>query len=153
MILFDDKYEEVYSKVPVEQTPKLDETVYNTRGMTALYDAIGKTVSSFDDKKNVLMFIETDGHENASNEYSGDALKELVKKKTKAGWDFNFVGADLDAVTTQSISGSIGISASNSTSFAKTASGYATRNATFMSSTMNYVDKNMKPKEKSKANE
>lgn len=140
LVLFDDRYEEVYSKVPVEQTPELTKETYYTRGMTAYFDAVGKTITKFDDKKKVIFFIETDGHENASKEYNASSIKSLVEKKKKDGWDFNFVGADLDAATVQNLSGSMGIAAGKTLSFAKTSAGYATRNAAFSSATVTYID-------------
>lgn len=140
LYLFDDRYEEVYAKVPVAQTPELNEETYTIRGMTALYDAVGKTINKFQDKKNVIMFIETDGYENSSQEFDQDSLQALVKEKTKGGWDFNFVGADLSKATTTQLGTRMGIDASKTMHFAKSAEGYATRNATFTASTMAYVD-------------
>lgn len=139
LVLFDDRYDEIYSKVPLSKVEKLTEEVYTTRGMTALFDAVGKTISRFDDKKNVLMFIETDGRENSSREYNSKSLKELVSKKEKEGWDFNFVGADLDSATTSYLGSSMGIS--KSMNFAKSNAGYKSRNMAFASSTVAYVDK------------
>ena len=141
LILFDNQYEAVYSKVPVEQTPELTSDVYYTRGMTAYFDAVGKTVAKFDGKKKVIFFIETDGYENASREYNANSIKTLVEKKKKDGWDFNFVGADLDAATTCVMSTTIGIDPNKTMAFSKSAGGYATRNAMFSQTTMAYVDK------------
>jgi uncharacterized protein YegL len=140
LVLFDDKYEEVYSKVPVDQTPELNKDVYYTRGMTALHDAIGKTISKFDNKKNVIFFIETDGFENASKEYTGTSVRALVEKKKTDGWDFNFVGADLDHATTNKMSNALGIDSSKTMAFSKSAAGYATRNVSFASATTSYID-------------
>lgn len=140
LILFDNQYEEVYSKVPVELTPELTSDVYYTRGMTAYFDAIGKTIATFDDKKKVIFFIETDGMENASREYNASGIKTLVEKKKADGWDFNFVGADLDTTQVQNMAGILGIDASKTAAFNKTHDGYAARNTMFASATMSYVD-------------
>lgn len=140
LVLFDDQYQEVYSKVKVDEVPVLTEDTYYTRGMTALYDAIGKTIAKFEGKKKVIFFIETDGFENASREYTASALKELVEKKKKDGWDFNFVGADLDAATTANMASAFGVDASKTLAFDKSMAGYTTRNMAFASATMAYVD-------------
>lgn len=140
LVLFDDQYEEVYAKIGVNEVPVLDNKVYYTRGMTALYDAIGKTIAKFEGKKNVIFFIETDGYENASREFNASALKALVEKKKAEGWDFNFVGADLDAATTANMGAAFGLDASKTMAFNKSAAGYNTRNVAFASATLSYVD-------------
>ena len=141
LILFDNIYEEVYSKVPVEQTPLLTSETYCTRGMTAYLDAIGKTIATFEGKQKVIFFIETDGLENASKEYTLSSLKTLVEKKTKDGWDFNFVGADLSSADVSNMGSSIGISSDKTAAFAKSASVYSTRNMMFADSTVAYANK------------
>ncbi len=139
LILFDDQYETVYTKTAVEAVPVMDNKVYFTRGMTALYDAIGKTINAFEGKDKVIFFIETDGQENASKEFNHVRLKALVEQKTKDGWDFNFVGADLSKAATVNMSGAIGIAAGKTMAFDKSGMGYATRNANFSAATMAYV--------------
>ena len=140
LVLFDNQYEEVYSKVPVELTPELTSDVYYTRGMTAYFDAIGKTVASFEGKKKVIFFIETDGQENSSREYNAASIKALVERKKKDGWDFNFVGADLNAAQVQTMATTLGIDTSKTVAFSKSHEGYSTRNAAFAQSTLAYVD-------------
>lgn len=140
LVLFDDQYQEVYTKIGVNEAPVLDSNTYYVRGMTAMYDAIGKTIAKFEGKKKVIFFIETDGQETASREYNSSTLKELVEKKKKDGWDFNFVGADLDAATTQNMGAAFGINASKTMSFDKSSAGYVTRNLAFASATVAYVD-------------
>jgi hypothetical protein len=139
LILFDNQYDEVYTKLDITQVPVLDEKTYFVRGMTALFDAVGKTIAKFEGKKKVIFFIETDGQENSSREYTQSALKTLVEKKKADGWDFNFVGADLDSATAQSIGNSFGVSASKIDAFSKTTLGYQTRNASFAAATAAYV--------------
>lgn len=141
LVLFDNQYEEVYSKVPVEQTPALTREVYYTRGMTAYLDAVGKTIAAFEGKKKVIFFIETDGQENASREYTAAGVKALVEKKKADGWDFNFVGADLSATQVQNMATMLGIDSSKTAAFNKSHDGYATRNAMFSETTLAYVDK------------
>lgn len=66
--------------------------------MTALNDAIGKTINDVNQfGTNVVVLIQTDGQENSSKEYKLDRIKSLIKEKEKLGWEFNFVGAGLDA--------------------------------------------------------
>ena len=140
LILFDNQYEEVYSKVPVELTPELTREVYFTRGMTAYFDAIGKTIAAFEGKKKIIFFIETDGQENSSREYNSTAVKALIERKKADGWDFNFVGADLNATQVQNMAHTLGIDTSKTVAFNKSHDGYATRNAAFAQSTLAYVD-------------
>jgi uncharacterized protein YegL len=98
LVLFDDRYEVVYDEVKLKDVKPLTTDTYFTRGMTAMNDAIGRTVSSKINKKKAIVLIHTDGFENASTEYSAKAVKELVDKQ-KEKWEFIFVGADIDAET------------------------------------------------------
>lgn len=139
LVLFDDRVEEVYTGKSLLSTPKLTNDVYYVRGMTALYDAVGMTINKFKDEKNAIFFIETDGHENQSKEYSAGVLKSLVEERTAFGWDFNFVGADLNEMTTNSIGNAFGVT--KTMAFSKTTGGYATRNTMFKDATMAYADK------------
>jgi len=66
--------------------------------MTALYDAVGKTITPMMDKDKVVLFIHTDGLENSSKEFTSDAVKALIKQKEDK-WDIQFVGAGIDAVS------------------------------------------------------
>lgn len=138
LVLFDDKYEKVYSKVPLSEVPQLDSSVYFTRGMTALYDAIGKTVKELEGKKNVIFFIETDGYENTSREFNLSNIRQLVTQKQKDGWSFNFVGADLSEYAVNTMGKGMGIG--STMAFNKSNAGYATRNASLTGATMAYVD-------------
>lgn len=139
LVLFDHNVETVYKKVPVKSVEKLTSDTYFIGGMTALYDAVGKTISEFTDKKRVIFFIETDGWENASKEFSADKVRSLVKDKTKAGWDFNFVGADLDKAATHSMGSAMGVDSSKTMAFSKTREGYSSRNASFTLATTAYI--------------
>ena len=142
LVLFDNMYEQVYLKTPIDDVPELTSSVYYTRGMTALYDAIGKTIASFEGKKNVLFFIETDGFENCSREYNDPSkLKELIEQKEADGWEFRFVGADLSAHTTANIAANIGIGADKTMRFTKSVDGYNDRNMNFADATVSYLSK------------
>ncbi len=94
---------------------------YRTRGLTALYDAIGKGFALVDAKeKNVFVSILTDGEENDSKEFDYNKLKELIEAKKQLGWVITFMGTTESAIKSAR---SIGISAGNSLSFADNASG------------------------------
>ena len=105
LVLFDDQYEVVYDKVDLQAAKPITAETYFTRGMTAMNDAVGKTLSRMRDKKNAIVLINTDGYENASKEYDQKAVKALVDQ-LKDKWEFIFVGADIDAAQ---IGGSLGI--------------------------------------------
>jgi hypothetical protein len=105
------------SGVPITLAPVLTESSYRPENNTPLYDAIGRTIADVSHTVNglgsnpaVLVVIMTDGDENASKEYTGVKILKLVEEKTKAGWTFAFLGANLDAFKAGS---SIGISSGN----------------------------------------
>lgn len=108
-VFFDDEYEERAVMVNPKKE-KLDLSI-EPRGMTAMYDAIGKKLNSFstelsklDPKRRpskVLVAIATDGMENASREYRQAAVAALIKEKQDLhGWNFTFLAANQDAVLT-----------------------------------------------------
>lgn len=107
---FDDQYDVLYDR-PLNEAEKLNTYTYSPRGMTALYDAIGKTISDlgkklketpeFDRPAKVLVAIITDGHENHSREFTQRQIADMVQhQKDKYAWDFVFIGANQDAVMT-----------------------------------------------------
>lgn len=102
LVLFDEAYDEIYVGKDIKDVPKLDSSTYFVRGSTALLDALGKLVSAVDGLKDkpdkILFVINTDGHENASREYTREKIKALVtERRDNHGWEFLFVGAGLDA--------------------------------------------------------
>ena len=90
----------VVEQVPMSDVPLLDNSNYRPDAITPLYDAIGRTIHDADKqaKKNdaVLIVIQTDGLENASQEYTKEAVKQLIKDR--AHWQFVYLGCDLDAM-------------------------------------------------------
>lgn len=124
LVLFDDQYEVVYNRVAIKSIPELTKKLYYTRGNTALLDAVGKTISGAAAAEKAIVFIFTDGMENASKEYKRHQVKELVEAREKAGWEVHFIGANIDAFaegasigtrscnTVQTQSNSAGIAAS-----------------------------------------
>ncbi len=114
LVLFDDKYEVVYDRIKLKDVPELTREVYFARGMTSLLDAVGKTIKA-SDAKDAMVLIQTDGHENSSREFKKADIKALIKEKEDQGWDFLFLGANIDTV---SVGSGIGIAASKTASFA-----------------------------------
>lgn len=101
-ILFDNKYEVLHDNVDIQKIALITEKEYFARGCTALLDAVGltisKTQSDLTDTEKVIFVITTDGMENASKEYSYKSVKELIEEKKKLGWEFIFMGANIDSV-------------------------------------------------------
>lgn len=118
-ILFDNESTVLYDRMPLADVPCMTERDYQVRGCTALLDAIGgavhhigivhKYARSEDVPEHTLFIITTDGMENASHTYSSDRVKRMVEhQKEKYGWEFLFLGANIDAVETAA---QVGISA------------------------------------------
>jgi uncharacterized protein YegL len=107
-VLFDDQYELLHDRVNIKKMKPITRREYSARGMTALLDALGKTINDIGAKLRdtpeperpgkVIFFIITDGMENASKEFSNEKVKEMVElQKNTYNWEFIFVGADIDA--------------------------------------------------------
>ena len=103
---FDDRYEIVYQRKPIADVPSL---TLEPRGRTALYDAIGRFVTEVgaglaalpegDRPAEVTVLVMTDGMENASVEWTAEAVRALIaQQETTYSWDFVFLGANMDAV-------------------------------------------------------
>lgn len=110
-ILFDDKTEVVHDRVDLEYICNMTSEQYITGGTTALLDAVGGAVSHIrkihkyirpeDVPAKTLFVITTDGMENASRHYTYDKVKKLIEhQKAKYGWEFIFLGANIDAAET-----------------------------------------------------
>jgi len=106
LAIFDDLYEQVYSRVSIDKVEPLTEKKYFARGMTALYDAIGETVDYIERKiakeekrpDNIIVNIITDGLENASQKYTQRMVSDIIKRQQDVyGWEFIFIGANIDA--------------------------------------------------------
>ncbi len=123
LVLFDHEYSMPWCRIPLKDTPKLTKELYVTRGMTALNDAIGKTINSFLKKKKVIMLIQTDGFENCSLEFSTRQIKKLIKKKKK--WEFVFIGSDLSSRDTVAAAMSYGIDRTKTINTSKSSMGFA----------------------------
>lgn len=109
-VLFDNNYELLHDRIDLEAVKPLTEKDYQVGGSTALMDAIGMTINKLVavekktekafQAKNVLFVIITDGLENSSKEYSIKKVKDLIEQQKKAGWEFIFLGANIDAIET-----------------------------------------------------
>lgn len=109
-VLFDDEYELLHDRINLKGVRPITEKEYYVRGTTALLDAIGKSIqkiinvqknTSEDEKAEKILFvITTDGLENASREYSYKKIKAMIEnQKKKYGWEFIFLGANIDAAS------------------------------------------------------
>ncbi len=106
-VLFDHETVTVHDRLPIGKVPELTDREYSVRGSTALLDAVGETIEHIarihryirpEDVPGKTMFvITTDGLENASRQFTYDQVKALIEKKREEGWEFIFLGANIDA--------------------------------------------------------
>lgn len=129
LVLFDDKIEMPFMRVKLKKFKDIDEEIYYVRGMTSLNDAIGKTLNHdlFVGKKKAIVLIQTDGGENSSKDYSNARVKTLVEKKQALGWDFLFLGANID---TFSVGSSYGFQPNQMMNYVANKSGINTNSVT-----------------------
>ena len=105
-VLFDTQVTRIHDRVPLAQVPTLTEADYQVGGCTALLDAIGSNIDHIkmvhhyarpeDRPAKTLFVIMTDGLENASHRFSGAQIRKLIQAQEKSGWEFMFIGADID---------------------------------------------------------
>lgn len=110
-ILFDHEITVLHDRTEVQNVSPLTDRDYSVRGCTALLDAVGSAIRHIgnihkyarpeDVPEHTLFIITTDGMENASHIYSADQVKEMIERqKAKYGWEFLFLGANIDAAAT-----------------------------------------------------
>ena len=110
-VLFDDESEVLHDRLKLEDVPAMTDRDYTVRGCTALIDAIGSAIHHIgnvhkyarpeDVPEHTMFVITTDGFENSSHRYTSDKVKAMIKRqKEKYGWEFLFIGANIDAVET-----------------------------------------------------
>lgn len=105
-----------YADRALADVPELTAETYQPRGNTPLYDAIGECIRRTEPKNRaVIMLIITDGHENASTEFTMDSVKALIKGKEATGWTFAFLGANIDSYA---VGGSLGVAATATANYA-----------------------------------
>ena len=129
-VLFNSRVSCLHDRLPAAKVAHITGEDYSTGGSTALYDAIGCTIRHIEDVQRyirpedvpgkTLFVITTDGMENASHEFSGAQVKEMIEKKKEAGWEFLFLAADID---TYEVAERIGIRRERAASFRKSTEG------------------------------
>jgi uncharacterized protein YegL len=108
-VLFDDEYTKLHYRVDINSVKPITEKEYFARGTTALLDAMGKTIvdigiklrdTTEEERPSKVIFVTiTDGHENASKEFTYKKIKEMIShQQSKYSWEFIFIGANIDAV-------------------------------------------------------
>lgn len=137
-VLFDDRYILLHDREDINNVKPLTEKEYSPMGMTAMLDAIGKTLVSVGQKlaatpeeerpSKVLVTIITDGYENSSKEFNWATIKSMIKEqREKYSWVFSFIGADIDNIQ---VSNSLGIDSRLSRKYTKNSVG---TNSVYMS--------------------
>ena len=107
-VLFSDESQMLHDRLPLEQVPQMTDRDYEVCGCTALLDAIGDCIRHIENihkyaraedlPAHTLFVITTDGQENASHRYTGEKIKKMIgRQKEKYGWEFLFLGANIDA--------------------------------------------------------
>ena len=110
-VLFDDESEVLHDRVKLADISKMTDNDYTVRGCTALIDAIGGAIHHIgnihkyarpeDVPEHTMFIITTDGQENASHRYTSEQVKKMIEhRREKYGWEFLFIGANIDAVET-----------------------------------------------------
>lgn len=139
LVTFDNFYEVAkgYESVDIKDAPELTEDVYYARGMTALYDAMGTTLTSLlkQNPARAIVMVITDGEENSSREYNHRQVKELVEQAEAKGWEVIFTAANIDVA---SYGNSLGIAASATRSFVADSHGIAQAYTNFSTATASY---------------
>ena len=108
-VLFDDRYELLHDRINLKGIAPITDKEYYVRGCTALLDAVGRTINKIGNvqkhtgeeerAEHVMFVITTDGMENASREFSYEKVRHMIEhQKSKYGWEFIFLGANIDAI-------------------------------------------------------
>lgn len=124
-VLFDSGTEVIHDRVDVRKVEPMTEKQYAVRGCTALLDAVGGAIHHIgnvhkyareeDRPARTLFVITTDGMENASRRYDAGRVREMIRRQTEQyGWEFLFLGANIDAVQT---AGRFGIDADRAANY------------------------------------
>ena len=124
-ILFDNESEVLHDRVPIDRIEPMTKADYRVRGCTALLDAIGGAIHHIgnvhryareeDRPEKTIFMITTDGMENASRQYTYEKVRTMVEQRKKEyGWEFLFLGANIDAIKTAA---NFGISADRAANY------------------------------------
>lgn len=113
-VLFDTEYQLLHDRQDIRRVRPLTEREYQPQGYTALYDAMGRTITKIVAAQamekpradRVLFVVITDGLENASQEYSASQIRQMVWQcRKELGWEFLFLGANIDAIAAADVIG------------------------------------------------
>jgi uncharacterized protein YegL len=157
-VLFDDVCEVIHDRVPIEKVEKMTDKQYYVRGCTALLDAVGGAIHHIgnvhkyareeDRPEKTLFIITTDGMENASRIYDYKKVKKMVEKeKREYGWEFLFLGANIDAIE---VAGRFGVDADRAINYVSDEEGTAL-NYQVLSATVSAVRKSRSREETDRA--
>jgi len=135
LVLFDTAYDIIEDGTDIQEVSPLDDTTFVPRGMTALYDAVGRTIDSVgvrlsktaekDRPGKVIFVILTDGAENSSREYTGLRIKDMITHQSETyQWEFLFLGANINA---ELVAGDMGIAKGSAVTY--TADSHGTHKA------------------------
>lgn len=124
-VLFDDRAEVLYDRVPLNRIEPMNDKQYYVRGCTALLDALGGAIHHIgnvhkyareeDRPEKTIFIITTDGMENASRRYTFEKIKVMVERQRKKyGWEFLFLGANMDAIE---VAGRFGVQANRAVNY------------------------------------
>jgi ADP-ribosylglycohydrolase/uncharacterized protein YegL len=130
LVQFDggDPQEILVDAQPVAEVPQLDRRRYQPRGNTPLLDALGRLIARIDDRvaadpdEYQLVAVITDGHENASREFTRSQIADMVSNRSDAGWAFVFLGANIDSFAE---AGAMGMAAGQVGNWVASAAGVA----------------------------
>ena len=116
-VLFNERMQILHDRADIKEVKKMGKSDYIPSGCTALFDAVGQTIDrtdliyrhirTEDVPENTVVVIITDGLENSSEKYCAEEVRQMIREKTAEGWEFMFLGANIDAVLA---AGVIGIS-------------------------------------------
>ena len=132
-VLFDDRQEVLHDRQRLDQIGAITRNDYYVRGCTALLDAVGSAIHHIsmihkyarreDRPEKTIFIITTDGYENASRRYSYEKVKRMVERQKELfGWEFLFLGANIDAI---SVAGRFGIAPERAANFHNDSEGTA----------------------------
>ena len=96
LVKFNNNVYRVVKNMSLNNVKLLADSDYEPNGSTALYDAIGDTINWFENEKNVLMVIVTDGQENASQKYDKHYINKMINSKKESGWSYVYLSSDLN---------------------------------------------------------
>ena len=123
-VLFSDRSKTIHDRINLNEVSLMTDSDYEPNGCTALMDAVGDTINHItkihkyirkeDVPVKTLFVIMTDGEENASRRYSRKTIKDMIKIKKESGWEFIFIGANIEA---EEVAELYGINATNAVNY------------------------------------